>query len=67
MRYKENVLQKLDQLNGTVSRLQLAINRNMEAEVSSNLELIKEQLEGIKEMVSIEYDEFEEQFKGRII
>jgi len=66
MRYKNNVLDKLNQLDTTVNRLQILINRGLDQEQLSDTNTsLKEQIEGIREMVSIEPDEFEQQFAPR--
>lgn len=65
MRYKNNVLDKLVQMESTVSRIQVQINRNMsQEEISDSLEFLRAQIEGTREMISIEPDEFENQFAG---
>jgi len=63
MRYKNNVLDKLTQLGTTVSRVDIQVNRGgTQNDVNESIELLKEQIESIREMVSIEPDEFEQQF-----
>jgi hypothetical protein len=63
MRYKNNVLDKLTQLGTTVSRVDIQVNRGgSQNDVNESIELLKEQIESIREMVSIEPDEFEQQF-----
>jgi len=66
MRYKNNVLDKLNQLDTTVNRLQILINRGLDQEQLSDTNTsLKEQIEGIREMISIEPDDFEQQFAPR--
>ena len=63
MRYKNNVLDTLTQLGTTVSRVDIQVNRGgTQNDVNESIELLKEQIESIREMVSIEPDEFEQQF-----
>ncbi len=63
MRYKNNVLDKLTHLGTIVSRVDIQINRGgTQNDVNKSIELLKEQIESIREMVSIEPDEFEQQF-----
>ena len=63
MRYKNNVLDKLTQLGTTVSRVDIQVNRGgTQNDVNESIELLKEQIDSIREMVSIEPDEFEQQF-----
>ena len=64
MRYKNNVLDKLNQTDSLVNRLAVQVNRNMDKEeVLTTLEMLKEQIESTREMVSIESDDFEQQFR----
>ena len=65
MRYKNNVLDKLGQTDALVNRLAVQVNRNIsQSEILETLTLLKEQIEQTREMVSIEHDEFEQQFRG---
>ena len=64
MKYKNNVLDKLSQTDTLVSRLAIQVNRNMSKdEVLETLTMLKEQIESTREMVSIERDDFEQQFR----
>ena len=64
MRYKNNVLDKLNQADALVNRLAVQLNRNMSKEESMDtLTMLKEQIESTREMVSIESDDFEQQFR----
>ena len=64
MRYKSNVLDKLNQADALVNRLAVQLNRNMSREESiETLTMLKEQIESTREMVSIESDDFEQQFR----
>jgi hypothetical protein len=66
MRYKNNVLDKLTQTEALISRLALQVNRNMsQEEMLDTLALLKEQVEQTREMVSIEHDDFAQQFSQR--
>ena len=66
MRYKNNVLDKLVQLNTTVNRIDVQVNRGgSQSDVNGSLERLKEQIESIREMISIEPDDFEQQFAPR--
>ena len=63
MRYKNNVLDKLVQLGTTVNRVEIQVNRGgSQSDVNESVERLKEQIESIREMISIEPDEFESQF-----
>jgi DNA-binding transcriptional regulator YiaG len=66
MRFKNNVLDKLTQTDNLVNRLALQVNRNMsQNEMLETLTLLKEQIEQTREMVSIEHDDFAQQFSQR--
>jgi len=66
MRYKNNVLDKLNQTDNLVNRLAVQVNRNIsQNEILETLTLLKEQIEQTREMVSIEHDDFEKQFSQR--
>lgn len=66
MRYKNNVLDKLNQTDALVNRLAVQVNRNMSREeIIDTLTALKEQIESTREMISIESDDFEQQFAGR--
>jgi hypothetical protein len=63
MRYKNNVLDKLVQLGSTISRVEIQVNRGgSQSDVNESVELLKEQIEDIREMISIEPDDFDQQF-----
>ena len=66
MRYKNNVLDKLNQADALVNRLAVQVNRNYsQNEVLETLTDLKEQIESTREMISIEHDDFEKQFAPR--
>ena len=66
MRYKNNVLDKLNQTDSLVNRLTVQLNRNVNRdEVMETLTTIKEQIESTREIISIESDDFEQQFRPR--
>jgi phage terminase large subunit len=59
MRYKNNVLDKLTQLESTVTKIQFQVNRGMgQDQILDSVENLKEQIEKTREMVSLEPDEF---------
>jgi peptidoglycan hydrolase CwlO-like protein len=65
MKYKQNVAEKLTQLESTANRIQFQVNRN--ADQDDTLESIsdlKEQIEKLQEMISLEQDDFAQQFRG---
>lgn len=63
MRYKDNVLEKLLRTETITNRLQLQINRNIpQSEMSETIENLKESIEEVKSMISMEPDDFDQQF-----
>jgi len=63
MRYKNNVLDRLNQTEIAVNRVTLEVNRNMTRDqILESIEKVKENLEGIREMISVQPDDFEQQF-----
>lgn len=64
MKYKNNVLDRIVQTETVVNRLKIQVNRNMSLEeINNSMDMLKESLDGIREMVSIEGDDFEQQFR----
>jgi len=64
MRYKDNVLNKLGQIETIASRLQIQVNRGgTQDQVLESIEMLKEAVEGTREMISIEADDFDQQFR----
>jgi division protein CdvB (Snf7/Vps24/ESCRT-III family) len=65
MRYKNNVLDKLVQTEAVVNRIQIQVNRNVpQDQILESIETLKETIEKVREMVSVEPDEFAQQFRG---
>ncbi len=65
MKYKQNVAEKLIQLEAIANRIQFQVNRN--ADQDSTLESIsdlKEQIEKLQDIISLEQDDFAQQFNG---
>jgi DNA-binding transcriptional regulator YiaG len=64
MKYKNNVLDKLNQTDALVNRITVQVNRNINKdEILDTLSMLKEQIESTREMVSIEADDFAQQFR----
>jgi hypothetical protein len=64
MRYKNNVLDRLTQTEIAINRITLELNRNMSRDlILESVDKVKESIENIREMISIEPDEFEQQFR----
>ena len=65
MKYKNNVAEKLVQLEATVNRVQFQVNRNSDQEATlETISDLKEQIEKIQEIISLEQDDFAQQFRG---
>jgi hypothetical protein len=63
MRYKNNVLDKLTQLESTVTKVQFQVNRGMDQDqILESINDLKEQIEKTREMISLEGDDFAQQF-----
>jgi hypothetical protein len=63
MKYKNNVLDKLTQLEATVTKVQFQVNRGMDQDqILESIETLKEQIEKTRDMVSLEGDDFAQQF-----
>jgi histone acetyltransferase (RNA polymerase elongator complex component) len=66
MRYKNNILDKLTQIDTIANRINVQINRGgTQDQVLESIELLKEAIEQTRSMVSIESDDFENQFSPR--
>jgi hypothetical protein len=66
MRYKNNVLDQLVHLESLVNRIQFEVGRGMDQErISETTDLLKERVEKIREVISVEPDDFEQQFAPR--
>ena len=64
MRYKNNVLDKLNQIDTIANRLNVQVNRGgTQDQVLESIEMLKEAIESTREMVSIESDDFNQQFR----
>jgi DNA-binding transcriptional regulator YiaG len=62
MRYKNNVLDKLVQLEASTNKVQFQVNRGVDQDTTlESIEQIKEQIEKIREIVSLEQDDFAQQ------
>jgi len=63
MKFKNNVLDKLNQLDATINKVRFQVNRGMDQDqVLESLDQVKEQIEKINEIVSLEQDDFAQQF-----
>jgi peptidoglycan hydrolase CwlO-like protein len=65
MKYKNNVAEKLNQLDATANRIQFQVNRNADQDLTlESISDLKEQIEKLQEMISLEQDDFAQQFRG---
>jgi DNA-binding transcriptional regulator YiaG len=63
MKYKNNVLDKLTQIESVVTKVQFQVNRGVDQDtILESIENLKEQIEKTREMVSLEQDDFAQQF-----
>ena len=63
MKYKNNVLDKLTQLEASVNKVQFQVNRGVDQDtILESIEQVKEQIEKTREMISLEGDYFAKQF-----
>ena len=66
MRYKNNILDKLDQVEIAVNKIQFQLNRGIDQDqIGETIDSLKDQIEKLKEIVSLESDNFEQQFAPR--
>lgn len=66
MRYKNNVINRLEQAEATIQRVEMMVNRGMsQDDILDTIEVLKEHVDGVKEMVSVEPDDFEQQFTSQ--
>jgi hypothetical protein len=64
MRYKNNVLDKLGQIDALASRLHVQANRGgTQEQFLESIEMLKEAIEYTREIVSVEADDFDQQFR----
>jgi len=63
MRFKNQVLDGLSQAENIGQRLQFQVNRGVsQEEVANTVDILKAQLEKVKELISVETDDFDNQF-----
>ena len=63
MKYKNNILDKLVQLESVVNKVHIQVNRGgTQDSVNASIEILKEQVEAVREMISLEADDFAQQF-----
>ena len=63
MRYKLNVLNKLDQIDSTLLKIQFDVNRGVGQDITlTHVDELKEQLDAVRGMIGVEPDDLENQF-----
>jgi hypothetical protein len=66
MRYKNNAIDRLAQLDAVANRIMFQVNRGgTQDQIAETVENLKEQIENLREMISVEPDDFEQQFAPR--
>ena len=64
MRYKNNILDRLNQIDTIANRINVQVNRGgTQDQVLESIEMLKEAIEDTRSMVSIEADDFDQQFR----
>jgi hypothetical protein len=64
MRYKNNILDRLNQIDTIANRINVQVNRGgTQDQVLESIEMLKEAIEDTRSMISIEADDFEQQFR----
>jgi hypothetical protein len=64
MRYKDNVLDKLNQIDIIANRINVQINRGgTQDQVIESIEMLKEAIENTRSIISVESDDFDQQFR----
>ena len=59
MRYKEQSLNKIDQVNNRIKNVEFLVLRGQQNEAIQALEELKEKVEELRSLISIEHNEFE--------
>lgn len=66
MRYKNNAIDRLTQLDAVANKIMFQVNRGgTQDQIAETIESLKEQIENLREMISVEPDDFEQQFAPR--
>lgn len=65
MRYKPLALNKIEELEAILNRLEFDVNRNQSREQALiTLDVFKGKLDELRSLINVEHDNFEEQFKS---
>jgi hypothetical protein len=66
MKYKQNIMEKIEQAEAIITRLDVQLSRGATREqIFETLDVLKGQLDQTKSIVSLESDNFEQQFADR--
>lgn len=63
MRYKSQILSKIEVISGTIQQIDIAANQGDKKKLYEISEALKDQLEDIRQVIEIQSDEFEKQFQ----
>jgi hypothetical protein len=63
MRYKTLFIQKLDLIDGTISRADIALSHGDKKMLETVVEQLRDQLTELRSAINVEPDDFEQQFK----
>jgi hypothetical protein len=59
MRYKEQSLNKIEQVNNRIKNVEFLVLRGQQNEAVQAIEELKEKVEELRSLISIEHNEFE--------
>ena len=65
MRFKNNVIDRLTQVESTLKKIQIQLNRGASGnDISETVDNIVAQVESVRELIFTENDDFDQQFRG---
>jgi hypothetical protein len=65
MRFKNNVIDRLAQVESTLKKIQIQLNRGASGnDISETVDNIVAQVESVRELIFTENDDFDQQFRG---
>ena len=59
MRYKEQSLNKIEQVNNRIKNVEFLVSRGQQDQALQSLEELREKVEELRSMISIEHNEFD--------
>ena len=67
MRFKNNVIDRLAQVESTLKKIQIQLNRGASGnDISETVDNIVAQVESVRELIFTENDDFDQQFRGYV-